>query len=281
MSAAERNPRGGQRVGARSWAAGLLGTALLAWLAPADMGQEPQPQPLPPAEQVIAQLVEAEGGEAAINKVRNRVSLGTFEYPALGIKAKLQSYEAKPCLSYTRLELEDGRILEEGTTEDLAWSLDSGRGARVKTGPERALALRHARLDFVLAWRELYQKAETTGIERVGERDCYKLVLTPPEGAVEEWYIDKSDHILRKRRLTVPQEGDNVQVDVKFTDHKKVDEVLLPHTLTITVNSQDRVIRLESIKQNADLPHSRFEPPEAVRELAKKGPTTKPVSDGG
>ena len=64
-----------------------------------------QEDKLPKAEEVLDRAIEGLGGKAALEKIRNRVSKGSFEMPAQGTKAAIVSYEAAPNKSYTAIDL--------------------------------------------------------------------------------------------------------------------------------------------------------------------------------
>ena len=76
----------------------LIVPALLVFFAafgqPAARGQA-KPD-LPTADTVMNQYIEATGGKAAYEKIKNRVSTGTIEIPAANLKGTIKLTQAAP-----------------------------------------------------------------------------------------------------------------------------------------------------------------------------------------
>ena len=118
---------------------------------------------LPKAEAVLDRYIEATGGRAAYEGTHTEIATGSMEIVGMGIQGKLVIYNAEPNQSLTEIEIEGiGKILE-GTDGQTAWSLSALQGPRLKEGGEKSTALREARFNAQLHWRDLYKQAETAG----------------------------------------------------------------------------------------------------------------------
>src|SRR5262249_7174606 len=134
---------------------------------------------LPSAARLLDHFVDVTGGKQAYAKRTSEIAHGTVEYSAMGLKGKLTRW-ATASRQY-RLEMDMPGIgtLEAGVKDGVAWERSDLLGPRVKSGLERAEALREAKLNSNAQWRELYPKVETAGEETVNGEACYKVVMTP------------------------------------------------------------------------------------------------------
>src|SRR5580704_9935114 len=144
-----------------------------------------QTEPLPKAETILDRYVEVTGGKAAYEKLKNLTETGVLELAAQGLKGTIMRYTAAPAEEYVISEIEGVGKIEEGIHEGIAWERNPMMGPHVKSGPEKAQALRAGTFNESIRWRELYPSVETTGTEVVDGEICYKVVLTPPEGHSE------------------------------------------------------------------------------------------------
>jgi len=218
---------------------------------------------LPKAEAVLDKLVEASGGEAAINRIRTRVSKGTYEQgPA---KANITMYEAAPNKSLQIIELPEGLKIEQGTNGEVYWT-QSPMGVQIADKEEAALAARQGDIHLPATWRRHYKSAETAGIETVGSSPAYKLIMTPEEGPPELWYVDQKSNLLV--RWDMPAGAGMGNISIYFEDHRKVDDVMVPFRQR-AAGLMPLVVTLSSVEHNVDIPKERFELPEAVKEALK------------
>jgi hypothetical protein len=249
----------------RSSTRGLLVLTLLvlAWLP----GGPLVAQELPSGASLLDRYVEVSGGKAAVDRLRTRVVKGTMT--VAGLKGTVTRYQARPANLYTEVVLEKIGPIEEGVSDGVAWSRDRSTGVRIKTGMDRAVALREATFNGEAEWRKLYPKAETVGQEEVDGKPCYKVELTPAEGKpVTTYYLDKASGLPRKMALTVELGKRKARIEVFPGDYRKVDGILIPHTTRQRVGKEQIVISISSIEHNTDIPAARFALPADVKKLA-------------
>ena len=226
--------------------------------------------PLPKAETVLDQYVEATGGKGAYEKVKNRAAKGTIEIVGANLKGTFRATEAAPNKSLEQVDITGQDKISSGTDGTVAWEVSETQGPRVIVGEERADKLREAAFNDEIRWKEIYDKAECTGVEDVDGKPAYKVVLTPKSGKPVTEYYDKSTHLLVKILSTNVSPLGEISVEVIPADYKKVDGVLIPHKLTAKYATLEMVIVLDEIKHNVDLPADTFKAPEAVKELLDK-----------
>ena len=224
---------------------------------------------LPKAETILDKYIEVTGGKAAYEKRHNEVSAGNMEVVGKGIKGSVTSYRSEPNKSLTEIDIQGIGKMREGTDGTVAWSLSAVQGPRLKEGAERAGALQAARFNAELNWRDLYQ-AETTGMEQVDGKDCYKVHLTPKEGMAMTRYYDKQSNLLVKMVMTVKSPMGEFPVESKVSDYRKEGDLLMPHKISQSAAGQEISISIDSVKHNAEIPPDKFELPPEIKALVKK-----------
>jgi len=138
---------------------------------------------LPSGDAVIARYIEATGGKAAYDKVHNSVSTGRMMMPAQGINGKITMYEAEPGKNYTSVDIPGIGLVEDGTDGTVAWEKSALQGARIKTGDEKAFAIRTADSQSkYINLKKYYKSVETIDMDQIDGKPCYKVVQTPAEG---------------------------------------------------------------------------------------------------
>jgi len=225
---------------------------------------------LPKGDEILDKFVDATGGKAAYEKVRNEKWTGTFEFPGKGIKGAVTGYRAEPSNSYTTVELEGVGTFEDGTNGETVWSRNSMQGPRLKQGDERAATLREAAFRAPIHWRKQYKRVENAGVESVDNQECYKVILTPNEGKPETRYFDVKTNLLVKMTMVVASPMGEIPSESTFSDYKEQNGLLSPHLMHQKAMGQEFIITIDHVEYNVDLPKDRFAVPADIQALVSK-----------
>ncbi len=231
--------------------------------------------PLPKAETVLDQYVEATGGKPAYEKLKNRMSKGKFELDGANLKGAIVAYQAAPNKMSATVDFKDIGKIVEGSDGDIAWEINPITGDRIVEGEEKADKLLHGTFNGELRWKEMYEKAECTGVEDVAGKPAYKVVLTPKQGKPVTEFYDKASHLQVKSLMTTTGPMGEIPVEAFPGDYKKVDGILIPHKVTQKVAVQTIVITMDEIKHNVDLPPDTFKVPDAIKAMVEKKKESK------
>jgi len=224
---------------------------------------------IPSAETVLQHFIDATGGKAAYDAVKTRVSTGTFSLTGKGINGSYKMYQALPAKAYAVLDIEGVGKTEDGTDGKIAWEMSAMTGARIKTGPEAATEIRDGALDAHTNWKSYYKSADVAGSDMVGDKSCWKVVLTPNEGEPENNWFDKTSGLLLRESATLDTPMGKIPVEADYTDYRKQGDILLPFKLTQTVAGQQFEIVLNKVELNVEVPVSRFNIPAEIQALQK------------
>ncbi|MFQ5491717.1 MAG: S41 family peptidase, partial [Phycisphaerae bacterium] len=244
----------------------LLTVALtVCWLLPpAALAQEKN---LPKGEDLLDKMIQATGGKAAHEKIKNRVTKASFSVPAQGLTGTLLVYEADPNKHRSVLDIANMGKVQRGCDGKNVWEMHPMMGARILEGKEREGLLREVRFQADFHWRELYDKAECVGSEDVKGKPCFKVMLTSSDGSTETWYLDKASHLRVKSENKVSTQMGEVPVETYLSDFKKVDGLTIAHTLTQQAMGMEQVVKVESIEHNVKIPPEKFELPSEIKAL--------------
>jgi hypothetical protein len=225
---------------------------------------------LPEAATVLDRYVEVTGGKEAYAKHKSEIESGTLEYPAQGIKAKVTRYASEPDSYVASVEITGIGKLDTGVTDGIAWDNSVVLGARIKSGDEKALAIREATFNAVVYWRKLFPKVETTGTETVNGDVCYKVLLTPTDGRPETRYYSRESGLLIKATTVAATQMGEIPVELLYSGYKEFDGVRTPTVVTQKAANQEFTVTIENVRVNEEIPASKFAFPPEVRVILGK-----------
>lgn len=228
-------------------------------------------QSSPTAEQILDRYVEATGGKAAYEKLRSEVSSGVMDMKAQGIKGRMTGYRNSANSSYSVVEVDGVGKIEEGVANGVVWEKSPLAGPRVKTGEERAFALREAMLAKDLKWRDVYGKVDLTGEDTVEGAACYRVTMTPKDGGRPETrFYDKQTGLLKKVSLIAATQMGDLPVETLMYDYKEFGGVKMVTRTVTKMAGQEMTVTLSSVEFNKEIPASRFAMPAEVKALVDK-----------
>jgi hypothetical protein len=248
----------------------IAAAMLTAGLAAAH-GATPQArQGMPPAGQVFDAYVNAIGGLAALERVKNRVSTAVMSIPAAGVSLTVTTYQARPHFTYLVIDSAATGKIESGSNGTVAWRLSATAGPQLIEGKEKALQLNMNVFDRLVYWQKTFDAVETAGVEDVAGRPCYRVVATKADIAPQTYYFDQVSHLLLKFVTTLETEAGSIPMESTVDDYRPIDGVLQPHKTTVRSLGQERIVTMSKIEQNVDLPADRLALPPEIAKLVKK-----------
>lgn len=260
------------RTGRFLSAAMLVLPLAIAGRAPAE---EPKPRAdLPTGEQLMEEYLKATGGREAYEKLENSVMEGSMELPG-GIKGTLVMYAAKPNLANGTLDLPAFGKSRQGCDGQTVWSIDMN-GARILEGEERERMLRHSRFNADLHYKDIYDKLETVGEEKVEGVDCYKVVRSPKAGRPDTAYFDKDSKLIVKMVSTFVGPNGEIEVENFISDYRETDGIRFPHSAVQRAMNIEQRMTLDKIDFNVELPPDTFALPPEIQAL-KAGNSPAPT----
>ena len=240
----------------------LLGAASVLGQAKPDADKKPA-GPMPTADEVLEKSIKAMGGKEAIMKITSRVQKGMFEMPAMGVSTPVEMYYKAPNKAFFFLDVPSYGVVQNGFDGTTGWASEPQNGLSEKTGVDLAEVKLDTDFYRSVRLKDLYAKRELKGVESVGGRDAYVIVLTPTGGSPEKLYFDKENGLLVQRDLERDGGQGRGPVQQFFSDYKEVDGVKVPHTLRIISGMGEIIIKFSEIKHNVAVEDGKFSKPAA------------------
>ncbi len=252
------------------WVSGRLLSPLAMATITLTLYQVSAAQEVPRAEAILDKFVEATGGKAAYEKIKTRISSGTMEVVAAGVKGKMTITQKAPDQGVMKLEMPQLGSTQQGASGSMAWEVNPVTGARVLEGDEKASAIRSSSLESDYNWQKFFTKAESKGVEDVEGKPAYKVVLTPKEGNPTTNFYDKASGLLVRSDTTIKGPMGEMPISAIVSDYKDFDGVKLPLKVKQKILSQEILITLDKIEQNVELPAGTFDLPAEIKALTEK-----------
>ena len=206
---------------------------------------------LPSPEDIFAKYVEATGGAAAYGKLKNQVTDATFALPDMGMEGPMVTTVAAPN-TRTIITFDAFGTVDSGVTDGVAWSVNPMEGSKILEGDEAAVAVAGVAINPFLDFKG---EAKTTGEEKVGEEDCYKVEI---DGVGSSFFSKESGLLLKT---------DTAQGSAALSDYKEVDGIKIAHMTVISGGQMGFEITVISVKHNVDLDADTFTVPDDIKAL--------------
>ncbi|HKC65336.1 MAG TPA: hypothetical protein VKB86_16965 [Pyrinomonadaceae bacterium] len=219
---------------------------------------------LPTVDAVLEKYVNAMGGRAAIEKIKSRVSKGTFELASMaGVKGTVEIYEKAPNKQVAFLNIPGIGTDAEGFNGTIAWELEPDSGVvHEKSGLELASARRDAEFYEELKFKELFPQMTLKGVEKVGTSAAYVIEAVPAEGSAEHFYFDTATGLLVRHDSIEEGDGGKKPVEEYYSDYRAVDGIKVPFALRQKSPGMELAIKITEVKQNVAIDDSKFNKPE-------------------
>jgi zinc protease len=227
--------------------------------APEDSAAEP----LPTVDQILDKYIEALGGREALEKITSRQAKGSFDLPAMGASGTLTMMAKAPNKSAMTIDIPGFGVVQTAFDGTMGWENNPMAGMRELAGKELAARKRDSAFNGELKFKELYQKIEVRGKEKVAEKDAYVIEATPPEGSVEKMYFDARSGLLVRHDAERESPQGSAVLETYFGDYREVDGIKVPFTIKQVMPQFTIQIKFDEMKQNVDIEDAKFTKPAA------------------
>jgi outer membrane lipoprotein-sorting protein len=215
----------------------------------------------PSAEDILAKVIEAQGGRETLDKIRDRTIAGTMNMIQAGSSASVTMYQKKP--NKMRMEFEvSGEMMIQGYDGKSAWYINPQTGKTQEVPAEAAKDIRRQAIgnDALLNPKKYGVTYEYRGSEKVKEKDCHVLQQIFADGYTVSHFFDSKTFFLVKSESTdKDQNGVEVRSETYYTEYKKVEGVPTPHEVSILQDGREFTrIKIVQVKFNSGLEDSLF-----------------------
>lgn len=212
-------------------------------------------------EEVVAKMIEAQGGRAALEKVEDMTLTGTLEIVSMGISGSLTLYQKEP--NKMRMDMEFmGMVMSQAFDGENAWGVDPNTGSvqdlpedQTKEFKKQALGVKS-----LLNPKEFGITFTFKGKETIEGKDYLLLEQTYDDGEKQTMYIDADTYLMYKSKaMSSNMMGVQVDTETFTSDYRKVDGMMVAHTMRIVQEGEESmVMTFTEVSFNTGLEDSLF-----------------------
>lgn len=213
------------------------------------------------ASDILKKMIDAMGGRKVLEAVRDTTLVGTWEMVQMGMKGSLTLYQKEPNKMRWDGEMQ-GMVITMAFDGETAWRLNPQIGAKEDMPQSMAEDFKRAAMgnDAWLDPAKFGISFAYKGKEKINDKDYFVLEQTYSDGFKSTLYIDSETYLLYKGKSKAPGEtGAEVESESIMSDYKKVDGVMVPHSMTMLQNGQESMrMTFTTVKFNSGLEDSFF-----------------------
>jgi zinc protease len=215
---------------------------------------------------VLEKYVKAIGGKEAWNKVESRSIKAEFEGP-FGATSGWSLQAKAPNKRLTRMESSPWGVLLDGFDGTTAWSKNQN-GVRTKAGEELSRAEKEADLRREVRLKELYPDLVFKGTETFDGEEVQVLESKPTPSSKERFsFSAKSGFLVRQQSEFKNAEGNDVRVEIRYSEYRAVDGIQYPHVQRIKIVAAGQELefgmKVKEVRHNEKFEDSIFSKPSA------------------
>ncbi len=156
----------------------------------------------------------------------------------------------------------------EGYNGAVAWQQSPRGRVSEQQGEELEQAKRNAEFYRALRLKQDYSRMMVSGIEKVGDREAYRVLAWPPRRGAERLYFDTQTGLLLRAFVVNQTVLGALPIETDYADYRDVDGVKIPFTIRVVRADGTLTYQFEQVQANASPDDSKFDKP-AEKEVAK------------
>lgn len=212
------------------------------------------------AKEIIQKMIEASGGKKVLESIDDSTITGTLELTDQGLSGEITIYKKEP--NKMRIDVEVmGMVITQAYDGNLAWWINPQTGATEEMPPTEAASMKRDALPRDAAFNpEKYGISfDYKGKEQIDGKDHYVIDQIYEDGFKTTLYVDSATYLITKSKSLLDTAVGEVEIEQVASDYKKVQGLMISHTITTYVNGvESRIIRINDVQYNKGLEDSLF-----------------------
>lgn len=214
---------------------------------------------------VIRRWVDAMGGESAVRRNTNRVTVGSLDLPAMGAAVTLTMVAQAPDRRVTSINIPGFGDMKSGFDGKEGWRTNPQTGAVDEvTGDQLAQEKVEADYWMLVELEKRFPALELKAAEKVGDRDCYVVDAVAPGAKPDRFFFDKETGLLVRRDAEALTPIGKLATETLFEDYREVNGIKVAFTVRRTKpEALGFVFKTTSMKFNTAVDDAQFRKPKA------------------
>jgi outer membrane lipoprotein-sorting protein len=231
----------------------LIGLFLFGGLASPGMSQN--------AKDILAKMIEAQGGRAALEKIKDTTMTGTMEIIQYGLSGSLSIYIKEP--DKVRMDMEFmGMVMTQAYDGENGWGVNPQTGSVEDMPADQANEMKRTAMGNVaLLNPEKYGiKYTYKNKETLEGTDYYVLEQAFEDGHTVTMYVDTKTYLVYKtREMSTNMAGVQEDTETFIGDYKKVDGMMMFHSMRVVQGGQEAMtMTITEVSFNTGIEDSFF-----------------------
>ncbi len=204
----------------------LLSLLLLSWMSSPGLCQK--------ATDILEKMIEAQGGRKLLESIKDATFTGTMEMIQMGLSGVATMYQKDP--NKIRYDGEVmGMVFTQAFDGQTAWTTNPQTGTSEEMPENMAEYFKREALgdETLLNPKKYGVTYNLKEKEKIENKDYHVLEQIFPDGYKVTMYIDTQTYLTYKTKaMMLNQMGVEVEGETILSDYKKVEGIMVPHTIT-------------------------------------------------
>lgn len=214
------------------------------------------------AKDVLAKMIEAQGGAKALAAVKDTTLNASVELVTMGMNGTLTMYQKEPNMMRMDIEIM-GMVITQAYDGTVAWMVNPQTGATEQMPDAAAQAMKRQALgnDALLNPDKYGIQYEYKGKEKIDTKEYLLLEQTTADGHKTTMYLDPASHLIyRTKGMEInAQTNTEVQTESVFGDYRKEGDIMIAHSMTTFQDGQEFMkVSINKVTFNSNLEDSFF-----------------------
>ncbi len=235
--------------------------------AAAEKSEHSEDKDAPSPDQLFDRYVKAVGGASAIDDITSRVMKGTITFGDRTVSIDIYCKDPDKRISFTHTPDGDSITAFDGHE---GWLGIPPRPPRDMHGQELDAAAMDADLHFPAHLKEMFNKAEVRGSEKIADTDTY-LIIGRREGKPPlRLYFDKNSGLLVRLTRYADTPFGLLPTQIDYADYRQAGDVRIPFRWTLARPSGRFTIQISDVKENVPVDDAKFAKPASPAQQPSK-----------
>lgn len=223
-------------------------------------------------DRIFERFVEAQGGLAAMLKVRTRVMRGYAEHSKSNVPGKVEYYSKAPNKVLNVIEVPGaGQFIESYDGRD-SWFHSPFTGAFTADQTSVVILTHGAEFGRVPKAHEMYASVKYLGRAAVGGRDAHLIEAVRGKHPQRLYFDAASGLMVRADVVFVSPNKETASVSIYYDKYAKVDGLMIPVVLRQVFPDFTMTFKIYEVKHNVPLEDALFESPKGSRPYQAPAP---------
>jgi len=212
-------------------------------------------------DEILGGMIQAQGGKAAIENIKDMTVTGTIEVPRQDIQVTFTQYKKEP--DKRRIEMKVmGMVQVQGFDGKRAWEMDPQTQTAVEIPGEDAIDIKRGSL--ALRWMLEPEKYGISlvyrGKERIDGNDCFVIEQIYSNGDKAVLYVNAETYLIFKIKTKMLDEMMvEVETETILSDYRSVNGYIMAHTMVSFLRGKEYMrLFYKKIKMNTGLKDHLF-----------------------